>query len=253
FRYVVCPCHNCSDERLRAPFLGRIDHNSLTVQDDYIFLQASSANQTKYYVSYRRNEFVQMKLPKYALPKDLQIISTDESQVFVAVQEWYQTDTYNLYQSDTQGVSYSIVLENVRSTKQPEENVLIDILEVRGVKGVFLANQKIDGKVTTLITFNKGRDWDFLIPPAADMNGVIQGLVQVINMLSHPGTHASDQWLSSLQGCQPSSCNDSSSQAEIDWCWAPLYGAAPVPPSKPASSSLPRALATWVFAIESGE
>ncbi|XP_053099146.1 VPS10 domain-containing receptor SorCS2 isoform X2 [Hemicordylus capensis] len=171
FHYMACQFPNCSDKTPRDPFWGNIDRNSLTVQDDYIFLQTSSANQTKYYVSYRRNEFVQMKLPKYALPKDLQIISTDESQVFVAIQEWYQTDTYNLYQSDPQGISYSIILENVRSTKQPEENVLIDILEVRGVKGVFLANQKIDGKVTTLITFNKGRDWDYLTPPAADMNG----------------------------------------------------------------------------------
>jgi len=34
-----------------------------------------------------------------------------------------------------------------------------------------LANQKIDGKVTTLITYNKGRDWDFLNPPDIDMNG----------------------------------------------------------------------------------
>lgn len=58
-------------------------------------------------------------------------MSTDENQVFLALQEWYQTDTYNLYQSDPQGVYYSIVLENVRSTKQPEENVIIDILEVR--------------------------------------------------------------------------------------------------------------------------
>lgn len=66
----------------------------------------------------------------YFFLQDLQIISTDENQVFVAVQEWYQTDTYNLYQSDPQGVYYSILLENVRSTKQPEENVLIDILEV---------------------------------------------------------------------------------------------------------------------------
>ncbi|XP_066479998.1 VPS10 domain-containing receptor SorCS2 isoform X2 [Tiliqua scincoides] len=171
FHYMVCDFQNCSDKTLTDPFIGSIDENSLTVQDDYIFLQTSSANQTKYYVSYRRNEFVQMKLPKYALPKDLQIISTDESQVFVALQEWYQTETYNLYQSDPQGISYSIVLENVRSTKQPEENVLIDILEVRGVKGVFLANQKIEGKVTTLITFNKGRDWDYLTPPAVDMNG----------------------------------------------------------------------------------
>uniref|UniRef100_A0A8C3KVN6 VPS10 domain-containing receptor SorCS2 n=1 Tax=Chrysolophus pictus TaxID=9089 RepID=A0A8C3KVN6_CHRPC len=171
YRYITCQIQNCSDKTMTVQFAGGTDRDSLTVQDDYIFLQTTSANKTKYYVSYRRNGFVQMKLPKYALPKDLQIISTDENQVFVAVQEWYQTDTYNLYQSDPQGVYYSILLENVRSTKQPEENVLIDILEVRGVKGVFLANQKIDGKVTTLITYNKGRDWDFLNPPDIDMNG----------------------------------------------------------------------------------
>uniref|UniRef100_A0A8C8S642 VPS10 domain-containing receptor SorCS2 n=1 Tax=Pelusios castaneus TaxID=367368 RepID=A0A8C8S642_9SAUR len=166
-----CPIQNCSDKTLTVQFVGSIDRDSLTVQDDYIFLQTTSANRTKYYVSYSRNDFVLMKLPKYALPKDLQIISTDENQVFVAVQEWYQTDTYNLYQSDPQGVYYSILLENVRSAKQPEENVLIDILEVGGVKGVFLANQKIDGKVTTLITYNKGRDWNYLTPPVSDMNG----------------------------------------------------------------------------------
>uniref|UniRef100_A0A2K5M0E0 VPS10 domain-containing receptor SorCS2 n=1 Tax=Cercocebus atys TaxID=9531 RepID=A0A2K5M0E0_CERAT len=171
FRYVTCPIHNCSEKLLAAPFAGPIDHGSLTVQDDYIFFKVTSANRTKYYVSYRRNEFVLMKLPKYALPKDLQIISTDESQVFVAVQEWYQMDTYNLYQSDPRGVRYALVLQDVRSSRQAEESVLIDILEVRGVKGVFLANQKIDGKVMTLITYNKGRDWDYLRPPSMDMNG----------------------------------------------------------------------------------
>lgn len=49
--------------------------------------------------------------------------------------------------------------------------VLLVTLQVRGVKGVFLANQKVDGKVTTLITYNKGRDWDYLRPPSTDMNG----------------------------------------------------------------------------------
>nr|XP_045248014.1 VPS10 domain-containing receptor SorCS2 isoform X2 [Macaca fascicularis] len=171
FQYITCPIHNCSEKLLAAPFAGPIDHGSLTVQDDYIFFKVTSANRTKYYVSYRRNEFVLMKLPKYALPKDLQIISTDESQVFVAVQEWYQMDTYNLYQSDPRGVRYALVLQDVRSSRQAEESVLIDILEVRGVKGVFLANQKIDGKVMTLITYNKGRDWDYLRPPSMDMNG----------------------------------------------------------------------------------
>ncbi|XP_061047927.1 VPS10 domain-containing receptor SorCS2 [Eubalaena glacialis] len=171
FRYVTCQIHNCSDKTLTVPFAGPIDHSSLTVQDDYIFVKATSTNQTKYYISYRRNEFVPMKLPKYALPKDLQVISTDESQVFVAVQEWYQTDTYNLYQSDPRGVRYSLVLGDVRSSRQAEESVVIDILEVRGVKGVFLANQKVDGKVVTLITYSKGRDWDYLRPPSTDMNG----------------------------------------------------------------------------------
>ncbi|XP_066241388.1 VPS10 domain-containing receptor SorCS2 [Saccopteryx leptura] len=171
FRYVTCHIHNCSNETLTERFPGPIDHRSLIVQDDYIFLKATSTNHTKYYVSYRRNEFVPMKLPKYALPKDLQIISTDENQVFVAVQEWYQTDTYNLYQSDPRGVHYALVLEDVRSSRQAEENVIIDILEVEGVKGVFLANQKVDGKVVTRITYNKGRDWDYLRPPSVDMNG----------------------------------------------------------------------------------
>uniref|UniRef100_A0AAR2JPT4 VPS10 domain-containing receptor SorCS2 n=1 Tax=Pygocentrus nattereri TaxID=42514 RepID=A0AAR2JPT4_PYGNA len=169
--YVTCLIQNCSDKMVTAQFLGKIDHNSLSVQNDYIFVKVTTGNRTKHYISYRRNEFVQMRFPKYALPKDVQVVSTDENQVLLALQEWYQTDTYNLYESDPQGVYYSIILENVRSTKQPEENVLIDVLEVRGIKGVFLANQKEDGKVTTLITFNKGRDWEPLAPPTTDMNG----------------------------------------------------------------------------------
>ncbi|XP_054993352.1 VPS10 domain-containing receptor SorCS2 [Sorex araneus] len=170
-RYVTCRLHSCSEKTRVSPFSGPITPDSLAVQDDYIFLKTTSANRTKYYVSYRRGEFVLMKLPKYALPRDLQVISTDESQVFVAVQEWYQTDTYNLYQSDPRGVRYTLVLEDVRSSRRAEESVLVDILEVRGVKGVFLANQKRDGKVVTLITYNKGRDWGHLQPPSTDMNG----------------------------------------------------------------------------------
>ncbi|KAI5612961.1 VPS10 domain-containing receptor SorCS2 isoform X4, partial [Silurus asotus] len=169
--YVTCLIQNCSDKMVTVQFLGKIDHNSLSVQNDYVFVKVTMANRTKCYVSYRRNEFVQMRLPKFALPKDVQVVSTDENQVLLALQEWYQTDTYNLYASDQQGVYYSVLLENVRSTRQPEENVIIDVLEVRGVKGVFLANQKVDGKVRTLITYNKGRDWELLAPPTVDMNG----------------------------------------------------------------------------------
>ncbi|XP_072112009.1 VPS10 domain-containing receptor SorCS2 isoform X2 [Mobula birostris] len=171
FLYITCQITNCTEKALKTRFPGNIDQNSLLVNDDYVFVRATFGNRTKYFVSYRRAEFIQMKLPKYALPKDMQIISTDENQVFVAVKEWHQTDTYNLYLSDPKGVYFTLALEDVRSTKQPEENVIIDIHEVQGVKGVFLANKKVNGKVKTYITYNKGRDWQLLTPPATDMNG----------------------------------------------------------------------------------
>uniref|UniRef100_A0A8C1GAP7 VPS10 domain-containing receptor SorCS2 n=1 Tax=Cyprinus carpio TaxID=7962 RepID=A0A8C1GAP7_CYPCA len=154
YLYVTCLIQNCSDKMVTAQFLGKIDHNSLSVQDEHIFVKVTTGNRTKYYVSYRRNEFVQMRFPKYALPKVRSSEIAAQNKLFISKQ-----------------VYYSIVLENVRSTKQPEENVLIDILEVRGIKGVFLANQKVDGKVMTLITYNKGRDWEPLAPPTSDMNG----------------------------------------------------------------------------------
>lgn len=64
--------------------------------------------------------------------------------------------------------------EDARPSEGPGQGftVLFAFLsQVRGVKGVFLANQKVDGKVVTLITYNKGRDWGHLRPPSEDMNG----------------------------------------------------------------------------------
>jgi hypothetical protein len=63
-------------------------------------------------------------------PQDMHVISTDENQVFAAVQEWNQNDTYNLYISDTRGVYFTLALENVQSSRGPEGNVMIDLYEV---------------------------------------------------------------------------------------------------------------------------
>ena len=60
----------------------------------------------------------------------MHIISTDENQVFAAVQEWNQNDTYNLYISDTQGVYFTLALENIKSNRGLEGNVVIDLYEV---------------------------------------------------------------------------------------------------------------------------
>ncbi|XP_068544579.1 VPS10 domain-containing receptor SorCS1 isoform X2 [Anas acuta] len=170
-QYITCRMQNCSEATRSKPFPGYIDHNSLIVQDDYVFVQLTSGGRPHYYVSYRRNAFTQMKLPKYSLPKDMHVISTDESQVFAAVQEWNQNDTYNLYISDTQGVYFTLALENVKSSQGLEGNVMIDLYEVAGIKGMFLANKKIDNQVKTFITYNKGRDWNLLQAPDTDLRG----------------------------------------------------------------------------------
>ncbi|XP_035293578.1 VPS10 domain-containing receptor SorCS1 isoform X1 [Cricetulus griseus] len=170
-QYLTCRMQNCTDANKNKPFPGYIDPDSLIVQDDYVFVQLTSGGRPHYYVSYRRSTFAQMKLPKYALPKDMHVISTDENQVFAAVQEWNQNDTYNLYISDTRGVYFTLALENVQSSRGPEGNVMIDLYEVAGIKGMFLANKKIDNQVKTFITYNKGRDWRLLQAPDADLRG----------------------------------------------------------------------------------
>ncbi|XP_045147359.1 VPS10 domain-containing receptor SorCS1, partial [Echinops telfairi] len=128
-QYLSCRMQNCTETNRNKPFPGYIDPDSLIVQDDYVFVQLTSGGRPHYYVSYRRNAFAQMKLPKYALPKDMHVISTDENQVFAAVQEWNQNDTYNLYISDTRGVYFTLALENVQSSRGPEGNVMIDLYE----------------------------------------------------------------------------------------------------------------------------
>ncbi|KAM4703698.1 VPS10 domain-containing receptor SorCS1 isoform 3-T3 [Rhinophrynus dorsalis] len=170
-QYIVCRMNNCSEAVRSKPFPGYIDTNSLIVQDEYVFVQLTSGGRPHYYVSYRREPFAQMKLPKYSLPKDMHVISTDENQVFVAIQEWNQNETYNLYISDTRGIFFTLALENVKSNKGPEGNVMIDLYEVAGIKGMFLANKKIDSQVKTFITYNKGRDWHLLQAPDSDLRG----------------------------------------------------------------------------------
>uniref|UniRef100_A0AAQ4PKX4 VPS10 domain-containing receptor SorCS2 n=1 Tax=Gasterosteus aculeatus aculeatus TaxID=481459 RepID=A0AAQ4PKX4_GASAC len=169
--YVTCKLQNCTDANKGKPFPGYIDPNSLVVQDEYVFVQVSTAGRPIYYVSAKRDVFTPMKLPKYTLPKDLHVISTDENRVVAAVQEWNQNETYNLYVSDTSGVYYTLALENVVSSMGHEGNVMVDLYEVAGIKGMFLANKKTDNQVKTHITYNRGRDWSLLQAPSKDLKG----------------------------------------------------------------------------------
>ena len=62
--------------------------------------------------------------------QDLHIVSTDENQVFAAVQEWNQNDTYNLYLSDTRGILFTLAMENVKTTRGLAGNQMLDLYEV---------------------------------------------------------------------------------------------------------------------------
>ncbi|XP_043992445.1 VPS10 domain-containing receptor SorCS1-like isoform X1 [Gambusia affinis] len=170
-QYITCKLQNCSDGNKGKPFPGFIIPNSLVVQDEYVFIQVSVSGQAVHYVSYKRHAFYPMKLPKYTLPKDLQIISTDENQVVAAIQDWHQNESYNLYMSDYRGLFFTLMLEDVVSTGGPEDNVMIDLYEVAGIKGVFLSNKVVENQVKTYITYNKGRDWHLLQAPPTDLQG----------------------------------------------------------------------------------
>ncbi|CAG05045.1 unnamed protein product [Tetraodon nigroviridis] len=170
-QYITCKLQNCSDGNRGKPFPGFIIPNSLVVQDEYVFIQVPVGGQSIHYVSYKRNAFYPMKLPKYTLPKDLQIISTDDNQVVAAIQDWHQNDSYNLYMSESRGLFFTLMLESVVSSRGPEGNIMIDLYEVAGIKGVFLSNKVVENQVKTYITYNKGRDWHLLRAPATDLEG----------------------------------------------------------------------------------
>ncbi|XP_020781979.1 VPS10 domain-containing receptor SorCS3 [Boleophthalmus pectinirostris] len=170
-QYVTCRALLCSETNREYPFPGYVDINSLIVQDDYIFIQVPTSGRATYYVSYKREQFIQIKLPKYSLPKDLHIVSTDEKQVFAAVQEWNQNDTYNLYLSDTRGIYFTLAMENVKTTRGLGGNQNLDLYEVAGIKGMLIANKRQDNQVKTYITYNKGRDWRLLQAPSSDLEG----------------------------------------------------------------------------------
>ncbi|XP_035255451.1 VPS10 domain-containing receptor SorCS3-like isoform X1 [Anguilla anguilla] len=169
--YVTCRIVGCLESGRSYPFPGHIDTSSLVVQDDYVFIQVTTAGRASYFVSYLREPFVRIKLPKYSLPKDMHIISTDENQVFAAVQEWNQNDTYNLYISDSRGVHFTLALENVKTSKGVEGNIMVDLYEVEGIKGILIANRKLDNQVRSYITYNKGQEWRLIQAPSTDLSG----------------------------------------------------------------------------------
>ncbi|XP_004077390.2 VPS10 domain-containing receptor SorCS3 [Oryzias latipes] len=170
-QYVKCRAQRCSEGSRQYLFPGYVDTNSLVVQDEYVFTQVTKSGRPRYFASFMRESFKEMKLPKYCLPKDMHIISTDEKQVFAAVQEWNQNNTYSLYISDSPGVYFILSLENLRTNRGPAGNLLVDFYKIEGINGMYLANKLVDNHIKTFITYNKGQTWALLPAPATDIAG----------------------------------------------------------------------------------
>uniref|UniRef100_A0A8C1V8R1 Sortilin related VPS10 domain containing receptor 3b n=1 Tax=Cyprinus carpio TaxID=7962 RepID=A0A8C1V8R1_CYPCA len=152
-QYITCRAQKCSEEGRQYPFSGRIDTNSLVVQDQYIFLQ------------------VQICVRFIKCISDMHIVSTDEGQVLAAVQEWNENDTYSLYISDTPGVYFTRSLPNLHTFRSLTGNLIVDVYKVAGVSGLIIANKKEDSQMRTYITYNKGQTWSLLQPPVKDTTG----------------------------------------------------------------------------------
>uniref|UniRef100_A0A673IES5 Sortilin-related receptor n=1 Tax=Sinocyclocheilus rhinocerous TaxID=307959 RepID=A0A673IES5_9TELE len=178
------------DEQNRRVILEKVD--SFQLRDKYMFatttrvrLPGSHESQSvQLWVSYNRQPMRAAQFNTRHPITEYYIADASEDQVFVCVN--HNNNVTHLYISDTQGLAFSLSLENMLfySPDGSGSNTLIryfanepfaDLHRVEGLRGVFVATL-INGSVTednmrSVITFDKGGTWELLQPPAADSLG----------------------------------------------------------------------------------
>uniref|UniRef100_A0A3P8V3B2 Sortilin-related receptor n=1 Tax=Cynoglossus semilaevis TaxID=244447 RepID=A0A3P8V3B2_CYNSE len=176
-------------EQNRRVILEQVD--SFQLREKYMFatttrklLGSHEPSSVQLWVSYNRQPMKAAQFMTRHPITEYYIADASEEQVFVCVN--HLNNITHLYISDTQGLSFSLSLENVLyySPEGTGSNTLIryfanepfaDLHPVEGVRGVFIATL-INGSVSennmrSVITFDKGGTWELLQPPAADSLG----------------------------------------------------------------------------------
>nr|XP_061781469.1 sortilin-related receptor-like isoform X2 [Nerophis lumbriciformis] len=176
-------------EQNRKVILEQVD--SFQLRDKYIFatitkklLGSREPLSVQLWVSYDRQPMKAAQFMTRHPITEYYIADASEDQVFVCVN--HSNNVTHLYISDTQGLSFSLSLENVLyySPEGSGSNTLIryfanepfaDLHRVEGLRGVFIATL-INGSVSennmrSVITFDKGGTWELLQPPTADSLG----------------------------------------------------------------------------------
>ncbi|XP_069003442.1 sortilin-related receptor isoform X1 [Embiotoca jacksoni] len=176
-------------EQNRRVILEQVD--SFQLRDKYMFATTTrkqfgshEPSSVQLWVSYNRQPMKAAQFMTRHPITEYYIADASEDQVFVCVN--HLNNVTHLYISDTQGLSFSLSLENVLyySPEGSGSNTLIryfanepfaDLHRVEGLRGIFIATL-INGSVSednmrSVITFDKGGTWELLQPPAADSLG----------------------------------------------------------------------------------
>ncbi|KAL0973055.1 hypothetical protein UPYG_G00198300 [Umbra pygmaea] len=175
-------------EENRKVILEKVDNFQL--RDKYMFATTSRAllgspkPAVQLWVSYNRQPMKAAQFMTRHPITEYYIADASEDQVFVCVN--HVNNVTHLYISDSQGLAFSLSLENVLyfSPEGTGSNTLIryfanepfaDLHRVEGLRGVFIATL-INGSLSednmrSVITFDKGGTWELLPAPTADSLG----------------------------------------------------------------------------------
>jgi PKD repeat protein len=140
--------------------------NSLEVIDEYMFVHIPTTQYKDMYRSYNRGSFEKAFFATQHPFQDFFVIDATEHQMFVAV--YHYSNLTSVYTSDTTGRFFTLSIDNVVSAPSvnwlKNNNPYIDFYRVPGLQGIYVANQKVSqDHVQTLISFNKGGDWQALL------------------------------------------------------------------------------------------
>uniref|UniRef100_A0A1A7WSZ5 Sortilin-related receptor n=1 Tax=Iconisemion striatum TaxID=60296 RepID=A0A1A7WSZ5_9TELE len=176
-------------EQNRRVILEQVD--SFQLRDKYMFATTTrklfgshEPSSVQLWVSYNRQPMKAAQFMTRHPITEYYIADASEDQVFVCVN--HINNVTHLYISDTQGLSFSLSLENVLyySPEGSGSNTLIryfanepfaDLHRVEGLRGVFIATlingSASEDNMRSVITFDKGGTWELLQPPASDSLG----------------------------------------------------------------------------------
>eukprot|EP00455_Lapot_gusevi_P001515 TRINITY_DN105_c0_g1_i2.p1 TRINITY_DN105_c0_g1~~TRINITY_DN105_c0_g1_i2.p1 ORF type:complete len:936 (+),score=350.77 TRINITY_DN105_c0_g1_i2:76-2883(+) len=174
--------------------------NRVLFTRDFVFVAAVNPKEiTEVHLFVNRdnatsNQWLKAKLPVELTQRTYTILDATEGTVFMHVNNAEDPSLGMVYASDSSGTSFTLSLPNNRRVADGK----CDFTKIEGLEGIFIANfieqqeKKIPEEnfneeegssspkfrveqtrnVKTVITFDKGGEWNFLKAPEKDVNGV---------------------------------------------------------------------------------